>query len=57
VVAADVAKKTIAILGITATAPETGYGYIKKSGSQGVHGEYTVEQFAEKPVCKQLNRI
>lgn len=49
VVAADVAKKTIAILGITATAPETGYGYIKKSGSQGVHGEYTVEQFAEKP--------
>lgn len=49
VVAADESKKTIAILGITPTAPETGYGYIKKGGAQGAHGEFTVEQFAEKP--------
>ena len=49
VVDADQAKHTIAILGITPTAPETGYGYIKKNGSQGPHGEFTVEQFAEKP--------
>lgn len=49
VVAADESNKTIAILGITPTAPETGYGYIKKGGAQGAHGEFTVEQFAEKP--------
>jgi mannose-1-phosphate guanylyltransferase/mannose-6-phosphate isomerase len=52
VVDADVSKQTIAILGITPTAPETGYGYIKKSGNQGAHGEFTVEQFAEKPDAK-----
>jgi len=52
VVASDLTKHTIAILGITPTAPETGYGYIKKSGSQGSHGEFTVEQFAEKPDAK-----
>jgi mannose-1-phosphate guanylyltransferase/mannose-6-phosphate isomerase len=49
VVAVDDNKNTIAILGITATAPETGYGYIKKGGAQGTHGEFAVEQFAEKP--------
>ena len=52
VVASDLTKCTIAILGITPTAPETGYGYIKKTGSQGSHGEFTVEQFAEKPDAK-----
>lgn len=52
VVASDLTKHTIAILGITPTAPETGYGYIKKSGSQGTHGEFTVDQFAEKPDAK-----
>ena len=49
VVAVDDSKNTIAILGITPTAPETGYGYIKKGGAQGTHGEFAVEQFAEKP--------
>ena len=39
----------IVILGITPNKPETGYGYIQQSGSAGVHGEYTVAQFAEKP--------
>ena len=48
-VADDTNKKTIAILGITPTAPETGYGYIKRSDSKGRFAEYTVEQFAEKP--------
>jgi mannose-1-phosphate guanylyltransferase/mannose-6-phosphate isomerase len=52
VVQEDQDAKTIAILGITARAPETGYGYIKKSGQQGAHGEYTVEQFVEKPDAK-----
>jgi len=49
VVAADASNKTIAILGITPTAPETGYGYIKRSVSEGDFGEHFVEQFAEKP--------
>ena len=49
VVKGDASNKTIAILGITPTAPETGYGYIKRSASKGSFGEYSVEQFAEKP--------
>lgn len=39
----------VVILGITPDKPETGYGYIQHSGSAGVHGEYAVTQFAEKP--------
>ena len=38
----------IAILGITPTAPETGYGYIKVQG-QAAHQGFTVERFVEKP--------
>jgi mannose-1-phosphate guanylyltransferase/mannose-6-phosphate isomerase len=49
---ADQSKKTIAILGITPTSPETGYGYIKRQGSMGAHQEYTVEKFVEKPDLK-----
>ena len=48
-VADDANKKTIAILGISPSAPETGYGYIKRSDNKGRFAEYTVEQFAEKP--------
>ncbi len=48
-VANDTSKKTIAILGITPTAPETGYGYIKRAPHKGSIAEYTVEQFTEKP--------
>ena len=39
----------IVILGITPDKPEIGFGYIQQSGYAGVHGEYTVIQFAEKP--------
>lgn len=52
VVQSDVAAKTIAILGITPAAPETGYGYIKRSGNMGHHNEFVVEQFTEKPDLK-----
>jgi mannose-1-phosphate guanylyltransferase/mannose-6-phosphate isomerase len=52
VVASDSSNKTIAILGVIPTAPEVGYGYIKKCGAQGAHGEFTVERFAEKPNAK-----
>jgi mannose-1-phosphate guanylyltransferase / mannose-6-phosphate isomerase len=46
---ADQTKQTIAILGITPTAPETGYGYIKRNAKLGIHREYSVERFVEKP--------
>ena len=41
----------IAILGITPTAPETGYGYIKTQSKRSINvgGQYTVERFVEKP--------
>ena len=39
----------IVILGVTPDRPETGYGYIQRSGVAGSYGEYTVAQFAEKP--------
>jgi mannose-1-phosphate guanylyltransferase/mannose-6-phosphate isomerase len=48
-VESDKSNKTIAILGITPTGPETSYGYIKRAGNKGSFDEYTVEQFAEKP--------
>jgi len=48
-VANDMGKKTIAILGITPTTPETGYGYIKRAASSGGFTEYAVEKFVEKP--------
>lgn len=43
------ADGAIIILGITPTAPETGYGYIKHQGDVKMFGEYSVAQFAEKP--------
>lgn len=46
---ADANKQTIAILGITPTAPETGYGYIKHDAKKGSRSEYAVECFVEKP--------
>ena len=39
----------IAILGITPTAPETGYGYIKIQGQAPANQGFTVERFVEKP--------
>ena len=52
VVAEDQSKKTIAILGITPTAPETGYGYIQRDSAKGKNNEFTVAQFVEKPDAK-----
>jgi mannose-1-phosphate guanylyltransferase/mannose-6-phosphate isomerase len=47
----------IAILGITPTAPETGYGYIKVSAAKAAAEDgFSVERFVEKPseqVAKQ----
>jgi len=52
VVAEDPNKETIAILGITPTAPETGYGYIQRNSTKGKKNEFTVMQFVEKPDAK-----
>jgi mannose-1-phosphate guanylyltransferase/mannose-6-phosphate isomerase len=52
VVAEDQSKKTITILGITPTAPETGYGYIQRNATKGSSNEFTVERFVEKPNAK-----
>jgi len=49
VIEGDVNKQTIVILGVTPSAPETGYGYIKRTGLIGPHHEYLVEKFVEKP--------
>jgi mannose-1-phosphate guanylyltransferase / mannose-6-phosphate isomerase len=48
--------RAIVILGITPTKPETGYGYIQRTGSVGSLGEYTVAQFAEKPDLETAQR-
>jgi mannose-1-phosphate guanylyltransferase/mannose-6-phosphate isomerase len=46
----QIAKEgAIAILGITPTAPETGYGYIKVQGAASANQGFTVERFVEKP--------
>jgi mannose-1-phosphate guanylyltransferase/mannose-6-phosphate isomerase len=52
VVSEDQSKKTIAILGITPSAPETGYGYIQRDSAKGKNNEFTVAQFVEKPDAK-----
>jgi mannose-1-phosphate guanylyltransferase/mannose-6-phosphate isomerase len=51
-VAEDQSKKSIAILGITPTAPETGYGYIQRDSTKGNNNAFTVVQFVEKPDAK-----
>ena len=52
VVAEDPNKQTIAIFGITPTAPETGYGYIQRNSTKGKQNEFIVMQFVEKPDAK-----
>jgi mannose-1-phosphate guanylyltransferase/mannose-6-phosphate isomerase len=43
------ANGSIVILGIAPDKPETSYGYIKRQTDAGIYGEYSVEQFTEKP--------
>jgi mannose-1-phosphate guanylyltransferase/mannose-6-phosphate isomerase len=45
----EVNEPSIAILGITPTAPETGYGYIQRSGSKDQNNAFVVDRFVEKP--------
>jgi mannose-1-phosphate guanylyltransferase/mannose-6-phosphate isomerase len=48
-VAEDQNKKTITILGIKPTSPETGYGYILRYSTKGKNNEFSVAKFVEKP--------
>jgi len=43
----------ICILGITPNAPETGYGYIARSGAKDQNNAYIVDRFVEKPDLKK----
>ncbi len=43
------ATNSIAILGVTPTAPETGYGYIQRTDSKDINNAYEVKRFVEKP--------
>lgn len=49
VIKADEGSEVIAILGITPTTPETGYGYIQRIGKKDQNNAYTVARFVEKP--------
>jgi mannose-1-phosphate guanylyltransferase/mannose-6-phosphate isomerase len=42
-------KKSIVILGVPPSKPETAYGYIHCSKEKGLLGEFQVNQFVEKP--------
>ena len=47
---------TIVILGIRPSRPETGFGYIKKTGPVGKHNDFSVEYFFEKPDLETATR-
>ncbi len=50
IAAAAAAAGALVTLGVAPTAPETGYGYIRKGEAQaGVEGCYAVARFVEKP--------
>jgi mannose-1-phosphate guanylyltransferase/mannose-6-phosphate isomerase len=45
----EASTKSVCILGITPSTPETGYGYIARSGSKDHNNAYVVDRFVEKP--------
>ncbi|WP_159836823.1 mannose-1-phosphate guanylyltransferase/mannose-6-phosphate isomerase [Burkholderia sp. 8Y] len=49
VAADEAADGHVVTMGITATRPDTGYGYIKASGPAGERGALGLEAFVEKP--------
>jgi mannose-1-phosphate guanylyltransferase/mannose-6-phosphate isomerase len=49
----EASDQAICILGITPRAPETGYGYIARSGRQDQNNAYIVDSFVEKPDLKK----
>jgi mannose-1-phosphate guanylyltransferase/mannose-6-phosphate isomerase len=49
----EASNQAICILGITPRAPETGYGYIARSGRKDQNNAYIVDRFVEKPDLKK----
>jgi mannose-1-phosphate guanylyltransferase/mannose-6-phosphate isomerase len=49
----EASNQVICILGITPRAPETGYGYIARSGREDQNNAYIVDRFVEKPDLKK----
>src|SRR5262249_2177183 len=54
--AADGASGQIVTFGIVPTAPETGYGYIRRAGRAREAGTYAIAEFVEKPDRKTAER-
>ena len=54
--ALEQATQTIVTVGIAPTAPETGYGYIRKGAAVGRQGVYEVAAFVEKPNLSTARR-
>jgi mannose-1-phosphate guanylyltransferase / mannose-6-phosphate isomerase len=50
------AAGSIVVLGITPDRPETGYGYIRASGSAGANEQFKVAEFVEKPDLRTAER-
>ena len=48
----EITPNSIAILGVTPTAPETGYGYIQRADGKDSNSAYDVMRFVEKPDSK-----
>ena len=49
----EASPHAITILGITPSAPETGYGYIERSGAKDQNNAFLVDRFVEKPDLKK----
>ena len=49
----EASDQAICVLGITPSAPETGYGYIARSGARDKNNAYVVDNFVEKPDLKK----
>ena len=49
----EASTQAICILGITPSMPETGYGYIARSGKKDQNNAYIVDRFIEKPNLKK----
>ena len=49
----EASTQAICILGVTPSMPETGYGYIQRSGIKDQNNAYIVDRFVEKPDLKK----
>jgi mannose-1-phosphate guanylyltransferase / mannose-6-phosphate isomerase len=57
VAAASAQAGRMVAFGIVPTAPETGYGYIRKAAGSGKDGVHAIEQFVEKPPLERAQQF